>query len=421
MANTVNNISVSKFTNMQFRYTMDMYYLNIVRNVNTQIKNECIKYIIIDHEFDSRNMPIIYVNISLDRSLIDDMILNTNDNLILLSLYKYDDLTDMKTQELVFRKKFIYFLANDVNANDAIDYSETTEAELKGDTYTNITMGLLALDHVNNNKKSVELNMENNTIFDGVKYITSHMDNLIVEPFVYNDTFEQIIMPPQNSVSKALQFLNDYRVFYNTPYRYYQDFNYTYILSSNGRAISKSGELYSNILIDIREITDNLANDIGQVDNKTNKTYQVPVSYAFTQVYDNSVINKSKNKLKGISNSGVYVKTLRNNASYSDNKVSNIRLNNDNDNMILNLEAQSNNDNYVLFFTKNDLDTDLFTINKSISIHNIDRYQSLNGDYILNRKREMYVREDQTFTLVSMITLSRLMESSDDMRYVIRD
>ena len=421
MANTVNNISVSKFTNMQFRYTMDMYYLNIVRNVNTQIKNECIKYIIIDHEFDSRNMPIIYVNISLDRSLIDDMILNTNDNLILLSLYKYDDLTDMKTQELVFRKKFIYFLANDVNTNDAIDYSETTEAELKGDTYTNITMGLLAVDHVNNNKKSVELNMENNTIFDGVKYITSHMDNLIVEPFVYNDTFEQIIMPPQNSVSKALQFLNDYRVFYNTPYRYYQDFNYTYILSSNGRAISKSGELYSNILIDIREITDNLANDIGQVDNKTNKTYQVPVSYAFTQVYDNSVINKSKNKLKGISNSGVYVKTLRNNASYSDSKVSNIRLNNDNDNMILNLEAQSNNDNYVLFFTKNDLDTDLFTINKSISIHNIDRYQSLNGDYILNRKREMYVREDQTFTLVSMITLSRLMESSDDMRYVIRD
>jgi hypothetical protein len=235
---------------------------------------------------------------------------------------------------------------------------------------------------------------------------------MIIEPFSYNTEFDQLIMPAQDSVKAALQFLNDFRVFYYTPYRYYNDFNYTYIISSSGRATEKRGELYSSVIIDIKDIDDNTANDVGMIENKTSETYEVPVNYVNTEVYDNTIVNKSKTKLKGISSTGASTVSLVNNASYMDEKVKNIRLNNDNENMVSNLEASDNNGNFLIYIAKNDLDMELFTINKRISIHNIERYQEYNGDYLLSRKRECFVREDDTFVLTTMLNLRRI-ERSD--------
>ena len=249
---------------------------------------------------------------------------------------------------------------------------------------------------------------KNNTIYDCVKYVTSHISRMIIEPFSYNSEFEQLIMPTKDSVKQALQFLNDFRVFYYTPYRYYNDFNYTYIISSSGRATEKQDELYSSIIIDIKDIDDASANDVGVIANKTSETYEVPVNYVNTEVYDNTIVNKSKTKLKGISSTGSDTKSLVNRASYMYDKTQSIRLNNDNRNMISNLEAVDNDGNFLVFISKNDLDMELFTINKRISIHNIERYQEYNGDYLLSRKRECFVREDNTFVLTTMLNLRRI-------------
>ena len=402
-----------KSITMQFRYTVEMNYLNLIEKINSPIKTESIRSIIIDHDYDNNCMPIIYVNCRLDRNMLDDMILHQNDNLILLAIYKYDDLTEMKTQEELFRKKFMYFLPDNVNKMKNADYNEKNEEQTTGDTYSELTLGLLSLEHVNNNKKAMEFNLKNNTIFDAVKYTTSHIDNVIIEPFMYSDVFEQLIVPPQESVNKTLQFLNDYRVFYNTSYRFYQDFNFTYIISSSGVDTKKDGEKYSAILISIVDIDNVAANDIGIIDDKTAKTYVVPLSYNDTQVYDNTIANKSKSKIKAISSSGSKEKSLVNKSSYSNDKYSNVRINNDNENMILNIESDTNNNNFILFFTKNDLDSSVFSINKRISIHNIDRYQEFNGDYLLRRKRELYLREDTTFVMTSAITMNKIMKSEE--------
>ena len=246
------------------------------------------------------------------------------------------------------------------------------------------------------------------TMYSIVKYITSHMKNLIIEPFSYNDKFDQFILRPQNSVSKALAYLNQQKVFYSTPYRYYEDFGCTYIISSSGRAISRKNELYSSIVLSIQDITSKYANNTGVITNRTSGTYEVYVNYANTQVYDNTIANKSKNKIRGITSSGSSDLTLSNSASYSKNKMNYIRLDNDNEHMIDNIEADNNTKNFLVYFSKNDLDTDLFSINKRISIHNIDRYQEFNGNYLLYRKREVYIREDQNFKLNTMINMRRI-------------
>ena len=393
---------------MQYRYKVEMTYLNIVKNINTPIVTECIKSIIIDHNYDNNCMPIIYAILKLDKALVDDMILNINDNLMLVTVYKYDELSNYKEEIEVFRDRFTYFLPDDVNKNDPIDYNETNENETLGNTYRSVSLGLMSIKMINRNKRLLELNVSNNTIFDCVKYCTSDIDNLIIEPFSFNDKYDRIIMPAQESINSALKFLNSYRVFYYTPYRYYQDFNHTYIISSSGREIPRDDEIYSTVVIDIKDITDNGANDIGVIVNKTSETYEIPINYVNTNIYNNNIVNKSYNKIKAVSSTESNIKTLNNNASYSDEKIKFTRLNNDNNNMIYNIESENNSNNVFVYFSKNDLDMDILTINKRISINMINRYQQYNGDYLLTRKRECLLREDKTFVMTTMINMKRI-------------
>lgn len=392
----------------QYKYTVEMAYLDIKKGKTHEIKTECIKFIVIDHQFDNTCMPIIYVSLKLDKALLDDMLENSRTNLIMLALFKYDNLTEYKQQVECFRKKFTYLLPNSKNKNDPIDYNDENEDEHLGNTYTEVNMGLLCVDHINNNKKSFEINAKNNTIYDCIKYCTAHINNMIIEPFSYNDTFDHLIMPVQDSVNRALKWLNNFRAFYYTPYRFYQDFNYTYIISSSGKATDREGELYHSIIIDVKDILDSDANDIGQIANKTSQTYEVPVSYAETDVFDNSISNKSQTVIKGYSSEGSKRRNLINKATYMDEKVRSIRLENDNENMLYNIQARENNQMYCLYFSKADLDTDLFTMNKRISVHNIVRYLDMNGTFQMVRKRELYLREDDTFTMISMINLRRI-------------
>lgn len=404
----------------QYRYKAEMTYLNLDKNVDTSLRVEFIKTIVIDHNYDRNSMPILFVTMKLDKSLVDDMILNINKNLILLAIYKYDNLSDTKEEVEIFRDKFTYFLPDGVNANDPIDYTEENEKEHRGNTFRDIVMGLISINHINRNKKYLELNTVNSTIYDCARYCTSHFDNLVIEPFIFNDTHKRIIMPGQESVRKALEFLNSYRVFYYTPFRFYQDFDYTYVISSSGLAIPKDNELYSSIVINIRDILESDANDIGLVENKTSGTYEVPVSYVNTSVYDNTIANKSRTKLKGVSSTGSIEKSLNNVADYSEDKISRVRLNNDNDNMIYNLQADTNNKNVLVYFSKADLDSTVFSINKKISVHHIDRYQQYNGNYLLYRKRECYIREDSTFVLNTMINLRKVDEPDIDITSTVQ-
>ena len=394
--------------NSEFRYTITLSYLNTKKNTAYNIKDECIKNIIIDHNFESNCMPIIYADMNLDKALIDDMITNINDNLIILELNKYDNATDLKLQIQCFRKKFIYFLPDSVSKTDKLDYNEKTEDTLKGDSYKQVVLGLLDIEAINANKTKCELTAKNINMYDIVKYITSHINNIIIEPFYYNESLEQFNLKPTNSVNKALNYLNNYRVFYSTPYRYYNDFNYTYIISSSGRGIPKNDELYNSIIISVKDILDENANSIGMITNKSKKTYQVNVSYGNVSIFDNSLSNKSVTSINGISTEGTKTANLSNTASYSNTKIESVRLNNDNIHMIENIQSAKNMNNFFVHLDKNNLDTDLFTINKRITINNIDKYQDYNGEYILYRKQESFTREDKTFIMLSMLDLKRI-------------
>lgn len=401
-------------TLMSYRYKISLQYLDTKKNISISFKNECVKYMIIDHNFDIYSipgskkvpcMPIIYLSIVADRSMLDDMIKNQNTNLMILALSKYDKNSEQIFESECWRKKCIYFLPDNVNIMDPIDYNDETNDLMRGDTYQSVTLGLIVLEHDNNNRILCEMKANNVSIYDMVRNITSHFNNLIMEPFLYNDVFPQFILPPHDSVRSALEFLNSQRVFYSTPYRFYQDFNYTYLISSSGKAIKRPDERYSSVVINIRDVDDVSANDTGIIVNRDTGTYEVYVSYANTQVFDNSITNKIRTAFKGIS-------SLDDSQSISSSvygeRYQSIRLNNDNTHLLETVQADENMNRFLFYFSKNDLDTDVFSINKRISIHNIQRYQEYNGNYVMHRKREIYLREDDSFVMSSMINLKRL-------------
>ena len=397
-----------KIRSTQYKYKVSMTYLDQKQNKNMDIKVECIKFLVIDHNYEENSMPILYANLKLDKKLVDDMILNCNTNLMMVALYKYDDLTDEKQEIECFRKKFTYFLPNDVNSHDPVDYTEETESEHLGNTFTSFTVGLMCIDHINKNKQSFKILEKNTTIGKIVEKIMEDFDNLIMEPIPDTTEIEQLMIPEKNSVTKTLMALNNIRVIYDTPYRFYQDFNFTYLLSSTGRAINKSGDLFSSVIFEIEDIISDTANDIGIVINKSSQTYQIPVSYINTEVYDNTIVNKSQTKLVGMTTSGTVKTSLKNKAKYSKDKNNTIRLNNDNEGMLDNIAADKNNSNFLVYIQKTDLDNEVLSLNKRITIHHIDRYKKHNGEYLMYRKRECYLREDTSFILNTMIDLKEI-------------
>ena len=137
----------------QYKYRFEMIYVDNVKNTSTKIKTECMRSIIIDHNYEENCMPIIYTTMRLDKALTDDMILNVNKNIIILALYRYDDLTDSKDLIEIFRDRFTYFIPSDVNKNMNIDYEESNIDETLNNTFTEVTMGLMSINMINNNKR----------------------------------------------------------------------------------------------------------------------------------------------------------------------------------------------------------------------------------------------------------------------------
>lgn len=396
---------------IRYKYNITMTYLNNEENTTTEISSEHIKQLLIDNDYDNNCMPTIYATLVLDKSFIDHMIKNINKNLIIITISQYDDLDKNSNKIICLREKFTYFLENDVNKNDDIDYNEKTKDEHSGATFKTIIVGLMCINHINFNKKSFEINMQEVNMMNIIKYITSHFSSIIIEKLVDNTKFKNIMLPTEDSVNKMLNALNNYRVFYDTPYRYYQDFDTAYIISSSGKGIKKKEEDYVGVLVNIEEAIKDTANDVGYILNTKDSTYEVRVNYINTQIYDNSIINKSKSSIQVIDAQGNKHKSkLKNNSDYSKEHTISYRVTNKNniDGVLKNLEAESNNNNFFIYFNKNDLDMNLFTINKKITVNNIDKYKEFNGKYLLYRKRDCFLREDDEFVLTEMVYLKKI-------------
>lgn len=90
-----------------------------------------------------------------------------------------------------------------------------------------------------------------------------------------------------------------------------------------------------------------------------------------------------------------------------------VRSKNDNPNEIKNKKSELETMINQLNVNKFDIDPSVFTPNKKYKVKNYDAHSDKDGIFILNKKTEIYIRDDDTFSCNCMLDLAKIPEQSD--------
>lgn len=367
-----------------------------------------IKSILIDYSYDRNNMPLIYANIAVTYEQLKKLKANMKTGTILVNIQKYIENSDMPGLKIDYiNAECVYFLSSDIGK----DKEQAINPDRTEDYGYIVTIGFIALDHINKNKTAIN-GVINSGSMSAALYYALNGHNLLLEPLENNDKLKQVFIPPMKSVSKVISYLDDLSTFYNTPYRFFMDFDCTYLISSSGKAVKKKSESMTTVRIKlVKEYTE--GNMEGILEDKENKMYVLNVSATYANLMKNSVTEKTYSSIKGINTSGntstVPIEEEGVDSSLYKPNSSNVRISNENTGLIENMKTAAMNNSVVLGIVKNKTDGAIFTINKYYYVEADDVYgPEVSGVYILSSKKEVYMQEGEGLAMSVMLTFKRL-------------
>ena len=391
-----------------YKYTITLKF--IIGDEVYDVDAYSVKSAVIDSNYKEMNMPLIFVTASIDRKIIDLMVQNQDTGTVIFDMKRCvtnSDMPDLYEDYIV--DEFIYFISDDINKNDEQDFEGPNED--RTDLFRLTTFGLLCLDHVNKNKR--ELNgVLTGKLSSIMYYMTSHLSALVMEPPSTNKMMKNMYLPPTNSTAKALEYLNSLQVFYNTPYRFFIDFDCAYLLSSSGNAVPRKGETINDVLINLINSYKKASKAQGMIIDEAKSMYRLDVSAIDVELADYHVSDKSYSKIVGTDTMGTSTNTMlsRTDGSVVTSKTKAIRIANENSGLLSNMKASLDTAAVQMLVQKTDIDASVLTMNKKYTIKADDVYRSsdYNGTWLLIRKRELYIREDNNFTMSTMLLFEKI-------------
>lgn len=391
MAKELENTAEQSFL---YKYHASGYY--VLGNEKYVIDYSNFRSIIIDHDYIKNNMPVMYAIISLSTKVTDLIVKNKDTGVFILNIQRAQDNSNNGTDLWVdyINDTFVYMMADDINKTDSRDYENANEG--RADIYKEITVGLLSQNLVNNNKKVVNGVLNCNSMTSAIYYTLGNRP-IVMEPLENNSPLKNIFLPPVNSVAKSIKYLNSLRVFYNTSYRYYMDYDVSYLLSSSGKAVPSKGSKVNSVMLTLQNDYDMSSRVQGMTLNSKNGYYALNVGAGSVEVADYKEKSKSYSKVKYTQTNGtsesVDIYTPTSNSNFV-SKTLNLRAPNDNTGLISNAQKDS-----MLYMqvNKNDLDSSVFTPNKEYIINADQVYKDCGytGNYLLQRKRELYFKSSE--------------------------
>lgn len=384
-----------------YKYNIQLTYMKDDIEINLDYKN--ILTMAIDYNYEKKNMPTLLIRVGIDKSIIDHMISNKN-NTIILSITKFKESNGIHIRKPVIKSEFFYFLDNNMSFTDDIDYGNKENKENK-DIYKIISLGLIQKDIVLNNKTLINTVYKDTHLLDIICDVFKEK-NLVIEPFVNNDDVKCLIVPPMETVSKFLTYLDDRYTFYNTPYRFFYDFNKTYLLSSSGRGVPVKNEKYNAIFIYVdNTITDKSKFD-GMKEDSELKAYIINVDAAAINISVDKATTISYNQIIGVNSEGEY-QSVNINSNLDGNRYKVTRLSNERFDVLDNLKNELESNNIVINIIKGELDSTVFTLNKEYYIKNYNKLADKNGKFLLSAKKEIYIKESEYFNMTTILTLKK--------------
>ena len=393
----------------QYNYKIVLKYINST-NIEVEIDSTQIQYILIDKDFENINMPVITIFGSIEKNILDDMIRHSNDNLVTLGIYKYDNTNQNDNiTEKYFNDKFIYMLNEDLSRTDKLDNPQGIDSKTGNRQYREVTIFLIQQNAINNNRQTINGVYHNASMNSLILQSTNYLGNMLLEPIKYDTRFDQVIIPPIDSISNYIRYLNDnLGVFYDSPYRFFIDFDTTYLVSSSGNAIRARNQYIYTIVIDIREIDNNISEEPGAyVDLKAGK-YTIGIDASKVEYVKNNVTNKIVNKVTVINSKGdVFEQDIEDNKAKVTSTINQImNVSNNDQNVINNISYSVESANVTITIVKNDLDASLFTLNKEYII-NDPVHDSYAGHYILLQVKQLFIKQNENFIMSTVLKFKK--------------
>lgn len=366
---------------------------------------------IIDYDYDNRIMPIIFLDCNISTVLLDRMIKERNESTIILNIQKYvstgnDDDVNRAVKQDYIKEEFIYFLNDDVNYKKDVNYEKKNDDnKYPEQLYVKTMIGLLNLKSINNNKKVTNAIYRNVTKTDIILLNTSHMP-LLLEPISNDKTYNEFIMPPVTDIYKLLKYIDDKHTLYDTPFRYFIDFDRTYLLSSSGVNTQAIDENITSVLINI----DNPAERESKIQGMKieNNIYILELDAAFTKYFIDIGTDNIYNNIICVDSNGNMVEENINllKAKGSETKTNIVRVENIESAKLLKKKLELSS--ITLQIVKNNIDSSVFTINKEYNVNNFKDHIEHNGKYLLSRKQDIFSREHEHFILNNRIILRKI-------------
>ncbi len=260
-----------------------------MENQTLNVYPENIKSIVRISDYIGRNEPMMMARMNLDKNFFDIIVKNAKDATLYLKIDKYNANEELQSKTTIkyIEEEFTMVVSSDINYNKDLDYMKAgREANEKAkfnpndnakDKYRELIIGLMS-------KKSIDANkVVANNVFrdtDMMSMACTYMTDLhlLLEPFDYNKTKDQFIMPPKDTLSTTIEYLNSVEVFYSTQYLFFIDEPYcTYLISRSGKGIQKKDEKYKDVFIQLRKSTDSMMAAPGMYEDDKNQRYAVDV------------------------------------------------------------------------------------------------------------------------------------------------
>lgn len=391
--------------NNLFRYNVSALYIN--GDEVTEIMPESISSLATVYDYDNKNMPILYMEFNVKADLYDAMVINIETARIILTIKRYDKKAASGLERIFIRKEFSYLMETDPDYHKPLEKLENSREPIE----TSYKRGIIALmDTESLDNNSVQYNdiFKNSNMISIVHRYTKHM-RMIIEPFTYNETIPCLIIPPITSIRALLKFLNECYPFYDKGYRYFRDFDRTYLLSNEGNPVDDNTDMYDTMIIEIMDTTAVETKSSGIYTDPNQKAYVMQVDALDTNVSIDIVRNKEFNAIVGVDTFGdsetvdLFTSIDNQKEKVLLSRVYNLRY-------LENVKAQIDSGTVVLQLKRTEIDSSIITPNKEYIIKNYREYSEYNGRYILSSKRDVYLQQNNEFISNTILTFRKMLD-----------
>lgn len=389
-------------TRVQYKSKVEIKWIN--GNTIQTIEPTYISNIIIDRDFDIKNAPILYMIANLPTTLCNKMIdAQKTTGRIHLKISHYNSLENNPMNEVDIDKDFNYIMPTNADNNEELAKGEIEHAGMET-AYSKMTIGLLNKQVVNDNRKMIKSDIYRNINKATLTYLgVKHVKKLCINSIADKD-IDAIVIPTMSSVNDYLKYIDDRYGIYKLGYRYFHDFDITYLLNESANYIPNGNRESKLVTININSNVSEDSNNLGMY--ILSDSYQLDVSSTDSNVTIDKNTTTAVTKIARVDDiKGKTDEAVLDSDNASD-KVEYVR----DDRSAARIRYNAKKYEVCVSVTKSYVDDELFTPNKVYKVKNYEKYKEHDGRYILYRKQTVYENKDGEFIPTTTLNLRKKVE-----------